>query len=147
MHYYYKTIDDLLIAVYRRSAERSLHRHVEAMSRADPLLALWEVNAEPDRTSLAMEFMAMANHRKFIREEIARYAEQIRAIQVVALNRYFRERGLTPAPVAELPMTVILAAIARLLLMESGVGISLGHDETRKAIEDFLKGFHQPTVG
>ena len=143
VHYYYKTIDDLVIAVYRRGAEHSLQRHAEAMSRGDLLRALWEVNADPERTALALEFMAMANHRKIIREEIARYAEQIRAIQVVALTRYFAERGpgaysLGDQPIAPLPLTVILAAVARSLVMEGGVGMSLGHAETRKAIEDFL---------
>ncbi len=113
IHYYYKTIEGLLTAVYRRGAEQSLQRHAEAMSRGDLLQALWEVNADPERTSLAMEFMAMANHREFIREEIARYAEQIRAIQVVALTRHFRERGIAEKPFAILPLTVMLASVAR----------------------------------
>ena len=71
-----KSTDDLLIAVYRRSAERSVQRHAEAMARDDLLQALWEVNTDATRTTLALEFLAMANHRKVIQEEIARYAEQ-----------------------------------------------------------------------
>ncbi|RJG53295.1 TetR/AcrR family transcriptional regulator [Sphingobium terrigena] len=147
VHYYYKTIDDLLTAVYRRGAEQSLQRHAEAMSRGDLLRALWEVNADPERTALAIEFMAMANHRKFIREEIARYAEQIRAIQVVALTRHFRERELPEKPFAALPLTVMLASVARSLVMEDGVGIHLGHSETRQAIEAFLDSYPGDLTG
>jgi AcrR family transcriptional regulator len=141
VHYYFKTTDDLLVAVYRRGAEQSLQRHAEAMARDDLLQALWEVNADPERTTLALEFMAMANHRKFIREEIARYAEQIRAIQVVALNRHFRERGMAEEPFSALTLSVMLASVARALVMESGVGISLGHAETRQAIEELLRSY------
>lgn len=144
VHYYFKTTEDLLVAVYRRGAEQSLQRHAEAMAREDLLQALWEVNADTERTTLALEFMAMANHRKFIREEIARYAEQIRAIQVVALNRYFRERGIEEEPFSTLSLSVMLASVARSLVMESGVGISLGHAETRQAIEELLRAYPGP---
>lgn len=138
VHYYFKTTEDLLIAVYRRSAEHSVQRHSEAMARGDILHALWDVNVEPYRTTLALEFLAMANHRKFIQEEISRYAEQIRAIQTVALDRFFQSRGLETGPVPSVVLAIIIAAVARLLVMEDGVGIRLGHAEARKVIEDYL---------
>jgi AcrR family transcriptional regulator len=141
VHYYYKTTEDLLVALYRRAAERSLRRHAEAMARSDLLQALWDVNIDPDRTTLALEFLAMANHRKFIQEEIARYAEQIRAIQTVALNRYLRNRAGESMPVPPVALTVVLAAIARALVMEENVGIELGHGETREAVETLLANF------
>jgi AcrR family transcriptional regulator len=139
VHYYYKTTEDLLVAVYRRAAERSLQRHTDAMAREDLLQALWDVNIEQDRTALALEFLAMANHRKFIQEEIARYAEQIRAIQTVALNRYFSKLDIAPALFPPVSISVVLAGIARALVLEAGVGIHLGHAETREAMEGFLK--------
>jgi len=141
VHYYFKTIDDLLIAVYRRGAERSLQRHAQAMAQGDLLKSLWEVNADHEHTALAIEFMALANHRKSIADEIARSAEQVRAIQVVALNRYYRDRGIPEKPFAALPLTVMLASVARSLVMEGGVGISLGHAETREAIEAALSSY------
>lgn len=134
VHYYYKTTDDLLLAVYRRAAETSLQSHAEAMSSDDPLAALWAININTGNTALAIEFMAMANHRKFIGEEISRYAEQIRAIQEIALKRYFRKAGIDPSPFTPLALSVILAGVARALVMESGVGIELGHDETRETV-------------
>lgn len=98
VHYHFKTTEALLIALYRRGAEQSLQRHASALAQDEPLVAIWRVNAEGSRTALALEFMAMANHCKFIREEISRYAEQIRAIQVATLERYLRERRLKPRP-------------------------------------------------
>lgn len=146
VHYHFKTTEALLTALYRRGAEQSLQRHVSALAQNDPLTAIWQVNAESDRTAFALEFMAMSNHRKFIREEIARYAEQIRAIQVTTLERYLRERGLQPRPpFGPMALSVVLAAIARSLVMEAGVGIRLGHAEAEAAVVALLDSYFIPT--
>ncbi len=88
--------------------------------------------------------MAMANHRKFIREEIARYAEQIRAIQVATLERHLRARGLPEGPFSPLALSVILAGVARALVMEDGVGIRLGHAEAEAAVAQLLDSYRAP---
>ena len=108
VHYHFGTLQDLLLEVYRREAEQSLQRHVRAMARKDPLQALWEMNADAERTGLALEFMAMARHRKRIADVIARYAEQIRAIQIVALERHFRDTGRAPGLFPPTAISVIL---------------------------------------
>lgn len=145
VHYHFKTTDALLTALYRRGAEQSLQRHASALAQDNPLIAIWRVNAESDRTALALEFMAMANHHKFIREEIARYAEQIRAIQVATLERYLRERRLQPRPpFGPMALSVVLAAISRSLVMEAGVGIHLGHAEAEAAVALLLETYFMP---
>lgn len=146
VHYHFKTTQALLTALYRRGAEQSLQRHASALAQDDPLTAIWEVNAESDRTALGLEFMAMANHHKFIREEIARYAEQIRAIQVATLERYLRERCLQPRPpFGPMALSVMLAAISRSLVMEAGVGIHLGHAEAKAAVAALLENYFIPS--
>lgn len=145
VHYHFKTTEALLTALYRREAELSLQRHISALAQDEPLTAIWRVNAEQERTVLALEFMAMANHHKFIRGEISRYAERIRAIQVTTLERYLRERDLEPRPpFGPMALTVILAAISRSLVMEAGVGIHLGHAEAQSAIAEMLGGYVVP---
>ncbi|MCE7798881.1 TetR/AcrR family transcriptional regulator; helix-turn-helix transcriptional regulator [Sphingobium sufflavum] len=148
VHYHFKTTDYLLTALYRRGAEQSLQRHASALAQDDPLTAIWRVNADGERTALALEFMAMANHRKFICEEISRYAEQIRAIQVAALERYLCERNLCARPpFGPLALSVMLAGAARALVMEKGVGIRLGHPELNAAIAELLQSYCVPADG
>lgn len=141
VHYYFKTTDDLLINIYRRGAKANLQRHSDAMTRGDLLDALWEVNADPERTALGLEFMALANHRKFIRDEMAQFAEQIRAVQIIALEHFLRKHCDGPPPITPASLTVVLAAIARTLVMENGVGITLGHDECRETVMRILRSF------
>lgn len=145
VHYHFKNTQALLTALYRRSAEQSLQRHASALAQNDPLTAILSVNAEAGRTALSLEFMAMANHHKFIREEIARYAEQIRAVQVTTLERYLREHRLMPRPpFGPLALSVLIAALARSLVMEAGVGINLGHAEARAALAELLENYLIP---
>ena len=63
VHYYYKTTDDLLIALYHRSADETPRRLTRALASDNPLEELWEFNMDAPRTVLAVEFLALANHR------------------------------------------------------------------------------------
>jgi AcrR family transcriptional regulator len=79
VHYYFRTMDDLLLDVFRRRAEVGLERQAKALASDQPLRALWEYSTDPAGTVLTMEFAGLANHRKAVRAEIARYAEKFRA--------------------------------------------------------------------
>lgn len=138
IHYYFPTSDDLLVAAYRRGAEQSLDRHQEAAQSDEPLRALWALSSDPSRTALAMEFMALANHRKAIGVEIARYAEDIRSVQIAAIGRYLEKAPIDLGPCTPAAATVWLAAMARLLVMEEGVGILSGHDDARQLMDWLL---------
>ena len=145
IHYYFPTSDDLLVAAYRRGAEQSLERHQAAAQSDDPLRALWTLSIDPSRTALAMEFMALANHRKVIGEEIARYAEHIRTVQIAAIERYLANSAINLGPCTPAAATVWLAAMARLLVMEEGVGILSGHDDARQLMDWLLTRLsHRP---
>src|SRR3954466_11896799 len=77
VHYYFPTMDDLFVEVLRTGGEANLQRQQESLTDADPLRALWDLNSAQG-SQLLMEFMALANHRKAIRSEIAAYAERFR---------------------------------------------------------------------
>jgi AcrR family transcriptional regulator len=141
VHYYYKTTDDLLLAVYRRQSDRAMESLKSALASEGPLTAIWKFNAERSRTALALEFMALANHRKVVREEIANRAEVFRKLQTEALAGLFQEMSV-PANV-RLPeaVTVCMAAVARALVMEDGVGIRGGHSDAQALIEWLIDRF------
>ena len=64
VHYYFRTMDDLFLAAYRRRAEQGLERLSQAIVSPQPLWALWDLSRDPRGTALTMEFVALANHRK-----------------------------------------------------------------------------------
>src|SRR5580693_5871050 len=94
VHYYFRTMDDLFLAAFRRRAEDGLERQVEALASGQPLQALWAFGNDPAGTALTMEFAALANHHKSIRSEIARYAELFRSRQTEVVASVMREHGI-----------------------------------------------------
>ena len=66
--------------------------HARVLKSPQPLWALWRFGTDPAFTRISMEFMALANHRKEMRAEIAYYAERFREEQrqavTTALERY-----------------------------------------------------------
>jgi hypothetical protein len=63
-----------------------LQLHQRALSARQPLWALGELNTDAAGTAMAMEFIALSNHRRVLRAEIARYAELSRVEQIRTLT-------------------------------------------------------------
>ena len=153
VHYYFPTTDDLFLAVYRRAAERFYQRLDETLSDPRPLHALWSLACDNSRTTLAIEFMALANHRKVVGKELTLYIERARQHQADALQKIFQEQlqaqqqqsgiDLDCPPLA---LTVLMAGVGRALVMEGGIGIALGHAEARAVIEELLDRIEPPAT-
>jgi AcrR family transcriptional regulator len=141
VHYYFPVTDDLLIAVYRRAAERTMEGFAKAISSADPVQALWRLHTDRACTALAMEFMALANHRKAIRTEIVRSTESYRAMQAAALAQLQKDARLSTVPA--FGMSVLMAGVSSVLVMEGALGISSGHAEAKEFVEGWLSGLEQ----
>src|SRR5947208_9564410 len=75
VHYYFRTMDDLFVEVFRRRAESDLAGFERAITADGSLRNLWQMNNGQRGARFTMEFVALANHRKAIRKEVARYAE------------------------------------------------------------------------
>ena len=105
VHYYFKTMDDLLIAVFRRAQEDYLQRHELALGGERPLDAIWKMNNEPEGTRRMMEFIAIAGRREAVRSVILQSAAQFRKLQIDAIDRVLKERGVDRAsfPPADIP--------------------------------------------
>jgi AcrR family transcriptional regulator len=139
VHYYFPTTDDLLIALFRRGADQSDTMLEEALSAADPLRALWDFFADTSRTALALEFMALANHRKAIRAFMVEHSEQMRARQVAMLARLPVQVGSSFADCPPAGLSLLLAGVGRALVMEGGMGVVSGHAEARAFVEQWLE--------
>jgi AcrR family transcriptional regulator len=139
VHYYFRTMDDLFLAVYRRRAEEGLRRQARALESDQPLRALWRFSTETESTALTMEFIALTNHRKTIRTEIARYSEVFRVAQLEALSSLVRRYEIPPDECSADALVVLMTSVSRVLVMERTLGISLGHAETFEFVERWLQ--------
>jgi len=144
VHYYFPSMDDLFVAVLRAGAETNLDRQRQALADEEPLHDLWRLNSAHG-AQLWMEFMALANHRKAIRSEIASYAERFRDLEESAVTMALRTNGVDVAEFPPVVMSMIVASLARIVLLESGVGITRGHAEAQSFVERYLDRFEMPS--
>jgi len=139
VHYYFRTMDDLFLAVFRRGAEKNRERQSRALASKQPLRALWAVSREPAGTALMMEFVALANHRKAIRAEIASYADRFRRMELDALPELLPRAAIDGEACPPVVASVLMRSIAQVLVMEAALGITIGHAETIAVVERFIR--------
>jgi AcrR family transcriptional regulator len=140
VHYYFRTMDDLFLAAFRRRAEVGLEHLTRTLASDRPLRALWAFGDDATSTALNMEFVALANHRKSIRSEIARYAEDFRARQTEVLTRVMEERGIDTGRFPPVALMTVMTSVAQILVLEESLGIDAGHAETRDLVQSLLEG-------
>jgi AcrR family transcriptional regulator len=138
VHYYFRTMDDLFLALVRRGAEHNLALQAEALASPRPLRALWAFSSDSSWTSLTMELTALATHRPAIREELAAFAERFRREQAEALAGAFERAGIRDDDVPHIVVLVLMTAISRVLSLEEALGVDVGHAETRAFVEEWL---------
>ncbi|QZH63456.1 TetR/AcrR family transcriptional regulator [Mycolicibacterium farcinogenes] len=140
VHYYFPSMDDLYVAVLRAGAEANLSTQREAFAEQSPLHALWSLNSAQG-AALWMEFMALANHRKAIRSEIAAYADRFRDLEESAMAAALQAHGVDTDEFPPVVMSMIVASLARILVLEQGLGISRGHAQAQDFVRRYLDRF------
>ena len=133
--YYFGTLENLFVELFRRRSERSLDRLGQVLDDSQPLWALWEQISDPSGNAIVMEFIALANHRKALKKEIAGYSRKHRRLQIERLTTALEGYGvdLRRWPVASL--LVVMAGTARFLLIEESFDVDIGHAEAVALIE------------
>jgi AcrR family transcriptional regulator len=138
VHYYFRTMDELFLAAFRRRAEEGLEVQAQVLQARQPLWALWRFSIDPAATAITMEFIALANHRKALKAEIAYYAERFREEQRKALSTALERYGIDPVEVPPLVWSVLMTSVSRVLVIEQSLGMSAGHAETIEFVERYL---------
>ena len=135
VHYYFRTMDDVFLETLRRRAEQNLERYARALASERPLRPLWELTTDVRGTAITMEFAALANHRKAIRAEIARYADRFRQMQLDALTRVLDGAGISEDRWPPVVLLLAMTGISQVIALEQTLGITTGHAETHAFIE------------
>ena len=139
VQYYFPTLDDVFIATIRRRSEQNLSRLARGLEehRDRPLRFLWDFSQDEMTAALTVEFMAVGNHRPTIRSEISSVTEQVRSVQMAAIEQWFdgpaRTGNLSPSA-----LLFLLTGVPKLIRLEEGVGVSTAHDEVVRTFDRYL---------
>jgi AcrR family transcriptional regulator len=138
VYYYFETMEDLLLATYRRRIETVLERVERALASERPLHAFWHTTSDPFDAALTMEYLALANHNEQVRRETVEFGERLRRLEAEQLADRIAPSA---AAAAAGPLGVVMAItyIGYLLGFEATLGLRGGHKDVRLLVESWLR--------
>lgn len=139
VHYYFRTMDELFLATFRRRAEQGLAAMAQALEAPKPLWELWRFMTDPSATRFTLEFMGLANHRKALHAEIALYAARARAEQTKALTTILDRYGIDTSGVPAVVWTFFATGASQVLVFERSLGMTDGHPDILRFVDDQIR--------
>jgi AcrR family transcriptional regulator len=143
VHYYFKSMDELFLSIYRTGGEQYHKRQALALASANPLRGLWELNADSFNTRVLQELIALANHHEPLRDEIARESKRSRLLQAETFEKAMSKFPATMPQLAPEFLSLLLTAAARLISMDRALGVKVGHAEAKAWISQLLDQIEQ----
>lgn len=138
VHYYFRTMDELFLALLHRVEERHFQRLCEAAVSKNPLGALWALSIDQTVPRLHKEFIALATHHDQLRQDIARSAERTRSICSAVLERTLEERGIDKQAYPPIAIAILMDGVARVINTDKMLGASAGHAEAISFVEGLI---------
>jgi AcrR family transcriptional regulator len=146
VYYYFHTMEELIVAAFRRAADREMER-LEAAAESDrPLHAIWEVRSKKDLRKMP-EFTALSNRIPELRAEIIAFRKKVRQLQVAVLHQSLAGRE---APTLELPAPALIALLdyaALYVNRDTEFDVVEGQRELIDAFEGFLGAIEAKSAG
>ena len=139
VHYYFRTMDDLFVEVFRRRAEQGLERVERALEADGSLTAIWNLTWNPLGARFNVEFAALANHRKAVQAEVAEYGERYRQLMQGAVAARFEALGISPDACPSTAALLAMTGLAQIMAIEQSIGFTTGHRETDDFVRSLLE--------
>jgi AcrR family transcriptional regulator len=141
VHYYFRSMEELVVAVFRRSSEQYFRLHGEALSSRHPLRALWALNCNLPEGKRMTEYVALGKTYPALRAEMHATGKRFRRMQIEAMERAYREGGFDDSLIGPQGLVLLMSAVARNFVIEGEVGITLAHAEMHQFIAQLLDQF------
>lgn len=138
VHYYFRSMEELVVTVFQRSTASYFRLHDEALSSARPLHTVWQLNCSIPEARRMMEYVALGKIYPALREAMRASGESFRALQIQAIEAVCAQRGLKNPPMSAGTLATMMSAIARSIVIESNVAMTVAHDEVRAHVESVL---------
>ena len=129
VYYYFRTMDELLLATFQRRTERALAKLAEDIASERPIQSLWKNLTSTGDGKLTFEFVALANHHDGIREEVARYITESRRLEAEAIGRQLDAKGISSGPASAKAVAFVMYCVSLVLRREAATGITEGHED------------------
>ena len=138
VHYYFRTMDDLFLEVYRRRAEQGIERFASAVAAHRSLRTVWRFGTDVRSAAFNIEFVAVAKHREAVRDEVARYAGRYREMQLDAIAGILHDHGVSADACPPIVVLLAMTGVSQVMALEVALGVTVGHDEMMEFVEHWI---------
>ena len=136
VHYYFGSLDELLVQVLERFTDRLIARQREMYSGSSPFIEKWrtawrfqEHDLEAGYSKIWMELQALSWSRPDLRPRVARVNEEWRGVLRDAFTRAAREYGLDEQQFPVEVLVTLTMTFGQGYALERLEGIDEGHEQ------------------
>ena len=137
VYYYFRSMDELIVDLFRRLSERELKRLREASELQHALREIWNTNVGSTDARLISEFMALANRLEGLKIEVIKFIQDSRAIEIEAIRAALARKSI-PNALPAAALAIVAASVALSVSREAQLGIDMGHGDIIAVVEGFL---------
>ncbi len=140
VHYYFRTMDELFESLFQRVAARHIASLKKIADGEDRLLRMFELSCDTENAVLHLEFMAMANHRKALRQQIAKFGRELNRIESEIFVDVLASEGIVLDKATPQELSTIFETVARGMAFAGGFNAS-HFTNARSVLTNLLANF------
>jgi AcrR family transcriptional regulator len=129
VYYYFRTMDELLLATFKRRTARARARLAQDAAEDRPIQAIWNNLTTIIDGKLTFEFIALANHHKGIYDEVARHTAEARQMAAAAIERHLEQSGANTGALTPRAAAFLMYSVSLIMRREEATGVTEGHDD------------------
>ncbi len=150
VHYYFGSMDEVLVQVLERFTDRLIARQREMYAREAPFLEKWrtamgylEEDLRAGYPRVWYELQAMSWSRAELQDRIVRVADEWRSVLTEAFSRAIDEYGLDRAKYPVEALVALVMTFNEGILLERLSGIERGHRELLSWVDAWLSSLER----
>ena len=114
---------------------RTSRRWRQLWQSPEPFSAWWQLASDPRGAALLLEFIAAANHRPALKEEVGKVAHEVRRMQMKTLSRLLPEYGLDAEDFPPAFIAAAMQGISFAIVADEAAGFDTDHAQARGAMD------------
>lgn len=138
VYYYFQTMDDLLLATFKRRTAQGLERLAEQVRSERPVHAIWQDLSQKVDAKVVFEFVALSNHHEGIREEARHFLRESRRLQTAAIQSASDAKGVELEPASASALAFLLYAGTLILAREASIGVTEAHADVNTLFQKLV---------
>ena len=138
VYYYFQTMDDLLLATFKRRTAQGLERLAEQVASERSVHAIWQDLSQKVDAKVVFEFVALSNHHEGIRDEARHFLRESRRLQTAAIQSASDAKGVELEPANASALAFILYAGTLILARESSIGVTEAHADVNALFQKIV---------